>query len=255
MADRTFASLISRINPSVPGCPQPTIIQHIRDTAIRVCERSLIWRYQVPTFALSPGVFEYYYDKPTGTDVHAVFGAVLNDRPMERLTLEQAIHAYPQWADIYSGLTAVELWSLVDPGAFNSDEYNETPFNANPNTTVPDEAVADGGEPTVICQLTADKYIVLPLPDKAKTYMMRMFVALKPKRTATGMDEAIFDEIEDVLVHGALQHLLVIPNKNWSDRELAAYHAKQYLFHVNERRARANLGNMRGTLRAQMQPF
>jgi hypothetical protein len=184
-----------------------------------------------------------------------VFGTLVNDRPLDQLTLEQAIRAYPQWADIYSGLSAVELWSLIDPNAFNNDQYNESPFNGNPNQTVPDAAVADGGEPTAICQLTPDKYIVLPLPDKAKTYTVRMFVALKPKRNATAMDEAIFDDIEDILMHGALQHLLVLPNTNWSDRELAAYHAKQYLFHVSERRARANLGNMRGTLRAQMQPF
>jgi len=145
MADRTFASLANRVSPSVPGCPTPTIIQYVRDAAVRACERSLAWRYQVPTFNLSPGVYEYYYNTPTGTDVHVVFGALLNDRPMERLTLEQAMQAYPQWADIYSGLSAVELWSLVDPNAFNSDEYNETPFAGNPNTAVPDEAVADGG--------------------------------------------------------------------------------------------------------------
>lgn len=255
MSDRTFASLVPKVNPSVPGCPQPTIIQYIRDAAIRACERSLVWRYEVPSFNLSPGVFEYFYNKPSTTDVHAVFAALLNDQPMDRLTLEQAIQAYPQWADIYSGLSAVELWSLVDPNAFNSDQYNESPFNGNPNLTVPDEAVADGGEPRSICQLTPDKYLVLPLPDKAKTYRMRMFVALKPKRTATGMDDVIFDELEDVIVHGALQHLLVLPNTNWSDRELASYHARQYLAQVSERRARANLGNMRGTLRAQMQPF
>lgn len=255
MTDRTFASLVPRVSSSVPGCPQPTIIQHIRDAAVRTCERTLAWRYQIPTFALSPGVYEYYYNTPGDTDVHAVFSALVNDYPLETLTLEQAIQAYPKWADIYSGLSAVELWSLVDPGAFNSDEYNETPFNANPNTEVPDAAVADGSDPRAICQLAPNKYIVLPLPDKTKVYSMRMFVALKPKRNTSGMEQNIFDELEDVIFHNALQHLLVLPGTNWSDRELAAYHAKQYVFQVSERRARANLGNMRGTLRARMQPF
>jgi len=255
MADRTFASLVPRVQSSAPGCPQPTIVQHIRDAAIRTCERTLAWRVQSPRFNLSPGVFEYHYDKPTNTDVHAVFSASVNNAPLDVLTLEQAITAFPKWADIYSGLTAVQLWSLVDPNAFNSDQYNESPFNGNPSTVVPDEAVADGSTPTSICQLTPDKYIVLPLPDKAKPYNMRMFVALKPKRTATGLDETIFDELEDVILHNALQHLLVLPNTNWSDRELAAYHAKQFIYQVSERRARANLGNARGTLRVRMQPF
>jgi hypothetical protein len=106
----------------------------------------------------------------------------------------------------------------------------------------------------VVCQLTPDKYLVLPLPDAEKTYRMRMFVALKPKRTATAMDEVIMSDLEDVIVHGALQHLLALPQVNWSDRELSSYHAKQFTFQLAERRARANLGNARGPLMARMQP-
>jgi hypothetical protein len=103
--------------------------------------------------------------------------------------------------------------------------------------------------------VTPDKYIILPLPNNDKPYRCRMFLALKPKKTATGMDEVIFDDLEEVILHGALQHLLVLPNQAWSDRELAAYHAKQYTFQTAERRARANLGNVRGMMRARMQPF
>jgi hypothetical protein len=106
-----------------------------------------------------------------------------------------------------------------------------------------------------VCQLSPDKYIVLPLPDNDRTYTVRMFVALKPKKSATGMDETAFDDLEETIMHGALQHLLVLPNTNWSDRELASYHAKQYSYNVSERRARANLGNMRGMMRVRMQPF
>jgi hypothetical protein len=120
---------------------------------------------------------------------------------------------------------------------------------------LPDAIVADGSTPQSICQISPDKYIILPLPDNEKPYQCRMFVALKPKRSASGMDEVIFDELEEVIMHGTLQHLLVLPNQAWSDRELAAYHAKQYVYQTSERRARANLGNVRGTMRARMQPF
>jgi hypothetical protein len=75
-----------------------------------------------------------------------------------------------------------------------------------------------------------------------------MFYALKPTRTAAGMDQVVFNDLEEVIVHSALQNLLVMPGVTWSDRELAAYHAKQALFTTTERRARANLGNMRGTM-------
>jgi hypothetical protein len=255
MADRTFASLVPRVAASVPGCPQPTIIQYIRDAAIRTCERTLFWRYQVPLFNLLPGVSEYTYNKPTNTDVHVLFDAVVNNRPLERLTMEKAIELYPQWADLYSGQDPSVVWSLTPSGSFNSFDYNEALFNENSAYVLPDSIVADGTTPQAITQVSPDKYIILPLPDAQRTYECRMFLALKPKRNATSMDEVTFDELEEAIMHGALQHLLVLPNTNWSDRELAAYHAKQYVYQTSERRARANLGNARGMVRARMQPF
>ena len=255
MADRTFASLVPRVQASVPGCPNATIVQYIRDTAIRTCERTLYWRYQVPLFNLLPGVSEYAYNKPVNTDVHVMFEAVVNDRPLERLTMEKAIELYPQWADLYSGQDPAVAWSLTPPNVFNSFEYNEALFNGNSPYVLPPEIVADGSTPQSICQVNPDKYIILPLPDGQATYRCRMFLALKPKKNATAMDEFIMDELEEVIMHGALQHLLVLPNQAWSDRELAAYHAKQYVYQTSERRARANLGNVRGTMRVRMQPF
>lgn len=255
MADRTFASLVPRINVSVPGCPQPTIVQYIRDAAIRTCERTLYWRYQVPLFNLLPGVSEYAYNKPTNTDVHVVFDAIVNKRPLEKLTMEKAIELYPQWADLYSGQDPSVVWSQTPSGSYNSFDYNEALFNENSPFVLPPEIVADGSTPQSICQVNPDKYVILPLPDAAAAYQCRMFLAIKPKRNATAMDEFIMDELEEVIMHGALQHLLVLPNTNWTDRELAAYHAKQFTFQIAERRARANLGNVRGTMRARMQPF
>ena len=256
MADRTFASLVSRVQASAPGCPHATIVQYIRDSAIRTCERTLYWRYQVPLFNLLPGVHEYAYNKPETTDVHVMFEAVVNDRPLERLTMEKAIELYPQWADLYSGEDPSVVWSLTPPlSTFNTPEFNEAQFNQGNTYVLPEAIVADGSTPQSITQVSPDKYIILPLPDAEHVYRMRMFLALKPKRTASGMDAVVFDELEEVIMHGALQHLLVLPGQAWSDRELAAYHAKQYVFQTSERRARANLGNVRGMMRARMQPF
>ena len=42
--------------------------------------------------------------------------------------------------------------------------------------------------------------------------VLRQATALKPKRNATAMDEFIMDELEEVIMHGALQHLLVLPH-------------------------------------------
>jgi hypothetical protein len=256
MPERTFASLVPRVTTNAPGCSHPLAVQYIRDAARRVCERTLAWRYQVPLFDLMPGVPEYFFNKPTTTDVHAVFSASVNGSPLDVLTLEQAIRAYPKWADQYNGMSAQELWAQAEaPHTFNEDQFNEALLNQNATFALPAAAVDGGSDPRSITQVTPDKFVLLPMPDASKTYRVRMFVALKPKRTATGMDEAALDDLEDVIVHGALQHLLVLPNVGWSDKELASYHAKQYLSQVTERRARANLTNARGQMRVQYQPI
>lgn len=257
MADREFSSLTPLLAPSVPGCPNATMIQYIRDAAIRTCERTLAWRYQIPAFSLTPGVPEYFYNKPANTAVHAVFETVINGTTiLERLTLEQAVERYPKWAELFSGIDPAVAWGSTPPiSTFNTPVYNEVLFNDGTPYEVNPDALVDAATPRVITQVSPDKFIILPLPDDEEVYRCLMFVALKPKRSATGMDEVMFDELEEVIMHGALQHLLVLPNTNWSDRELASYHAKQYSFQVAERRARANLGNARGSMRVKMQPF
>lgn len=248
MPTRLFTDLLPKVLPSVPGCPQPLAIQHIRDAAIRVCERTLAWRYTQPKFNLLPGVHEYLYDKPVDSEIHVLFGTIMNDSPLEVLILEQAIAKYPEWADLYSGEDPSVLWGQTSPGSYNSFEYNENLFNDNESFVLPEAVVAKAAQPRSVTQLSPDKYVVLPLPDAEQTYAIRMFYALKPTRTAAGMDQVVFNDLEEVIVHSALQNLLVMPGVTWSDRELAAYHAKQALFTTTERRARANLGNMRGTM-------
>ena len=255
MADRTFASLVPKVNPSVPGCPTQTIIQYIRDAAIRTCERTLAWRYEVPPFNLLPGVHEYAYNKPNTADAHAIFAAIINGSHLEKLTLDDALRLYPMWADVYSGVSPSVVWSLTESSGFNTDDYNDSLYNNGGAFNLPTSVLTYASTPRSICQVTPDKFVVLPLPNADVTYMMRMFLALKPKRNATAMDEVAFDDLEEAIMHGALQHLLVLPSTHWTDRELAAYHAKQYTFQITERRARANLGNPRGVMRAKMQPF
>jgi len=253
MATRTFDSLVNAVSPNVPGCPYPLILKHVRDSAIRTCERTLYWRHAEAPYALSAGVPEYAYRKPVDADVHAVFMATVNGNPLDKLTLDQAIDQYPIWADLYGGVPYEQLWS--GSGSFNEDPLNEDVFNGGPTFTLTDEALENASEPRIITQVTPDKFIVLPLPDDTKQYVLRLIYALKPKRTATSMPSYICDELEEAIVHGALQELLVMPNASWTDRELATYHAKQYTFKIAERRARANLGNVRGTMTAKMQPF
>ena len=119
----------------------------------------------------------------------------------------------------------------------------------------PDLTSAQLSTPQNVCQLDSDNFVLAPVPDATVVYDLKMIVALKPLRTASAMSKSVLDDIENVVMHGALQHLLVLPNRTWTDRELASYHAKQYSFKTSERRARANLGAARASMTVQMRPF
>lgn len=222
MADKEFQALVYRVAPSVCGCPAGTVLQHIRDAAIRACERTLLWRHEQPRFTLSPGIAKYCYRKPADTDVQVVFDAILNGVPLEKLTLDDALRVYPGWVDRYSA---------------------------------PEDIDQHGGTPRAFTQVNTQQYVVLPLPNTQEPYALRLFYALKPNRESLCMEDWVMDELEDVIVHSALQTLLTIPGAGWTDYELAAYHAKQFSYQAAERRARANLGNHRGIMTVKFNRF
>lgn len=255
MATRSFTSLVARANASVPGCPYPTIKTYIRDAAIKVCERTSAWRYQIPKFDLSPGVYEYPFSIPTNSEVHTIFAAVVNDAPLDLINMDTAIAQYPEWADLYSGEDPADLWSETDSGSLNSDAFNEEAFNGAADFTIPDAFIALASNPRACTMVTPQRYIILPMPDAEIDYSMRMFVALKPLRDATSMDAEAFNELEDVILHKTLEDLLVLPNKPWTNYDLASFHSQKYGFLVGEKRARANLGHVRGSLSVKTRVF
>lgn len=216
MANRKFSEIVTRLAPSVPGAPNVIVEQYVRDAAIEACERTLAWRYEQPPVRLNQGGHDYFYDPPTDSEVHAIITATVNGNKMRPVSLDHMHDIYPKWP--YGG--------------------------AN-----------EEAEPQFITTIDADHFAVAPIPDGGTNYDVRMIVALKPLRTATEMDKTALDDLENVIMHGALQHLLVLPERTWSDRELASYHSKQFAYKLSERRARANLGAGRGSMRVQNQRF
>jgi hypothetical protein len=231
------------------------ILAALRRAAIHACETTLMWRVAQPKRRLVPGVHEYDYEKPADAAVHVVFQTTINDVPVDMLTLEQALVAYPEWADLYSGQDPSVVWSLTPSYPAGSQQFNEGAFNAGSPYVLPTAILENASEPRCVTQIAPDKFIVLPLPDNLRAYELRMHYALKPKRTAAGMDDATFSELEEAILHGALRQLLAMQGVAWMDRELAQYHARAYATAVVERRARANLSNMRGSMTASAPSF
>lgn len=216
MTARLFSTLIPKITPYAPGCPEPVIVQQIRDAAIEACENTLAWRYEQDSIPLTPGVYTYDYETPTDTEVVAIFQSSLNDVAIAAVTLEQLLAQYPNWPSI---------------------------------------TTTNRSAPAVVAQLDPDHFVVAPVPDDETVYSMKMFLALRPVPDCTGMDEVFFDELEQLITHGALVKLLSMPDKSWSNIDLADYHSRQVTFKTASRRSRANLGSGRASLSVRMVPF
>lgn len=211
MATALFSTMINRLAANAPGAPHPVLTSHIRTAAISACERTGAWRYEHATITTVAGTYEYAFVPQSGAEVHTILTASINGANLPSKTLEEIHRLYPKY---------------------------------------PSSVTAERTTPQYIFQNNPDTFHVALVPDNG-TDKIEMFVVQKPLRTATGMEGTVMDDLEDVIVHGALQSLLTMPETTWSDTELAAYHAKQFTFKVSERRARANLGAGRATLTAR----
>jgi hypothetical protein len=202
MATRLFSDLVNRIAPSVPGCPQPVIVTYVRNAAIDVCERTNAWRYQQAAITMTAGTYQYAFVPESGAEVYSVITANINGNELSPITLETLHSLYPKY---------------------------------------PSAVTAERATPQYFFQISPITFHVALVPINS-TDKINMFVSQRPSRASTGMNEAVMDDVEDAIMHGALQQLLTLPERTWSDKELAAYHAKQFVFKVTERRARVNIG-------------
>lgn len=216
MPTRLFNDVVQRLVTNVPGCPFPVIERYVRDAAIEVCEKTLVWKVEQPAITLTQGIYNYAYTPPIDTEVHAFLSVTINDQPIHALTVEQLYQLFPDW----------------------------------PNTTP--EALS---RPQYIAHLDADNFVLAPVPDDAEPYDIDMLVVLKPLRTAAGMEETILDEIENTVMDGALHRLYMLPDKNWTNMNLGQYHGQLFVSRITERRARANLGAGRASMSVRMRPL
>lgn len=251
MPNTAFSTIANRVEALAPQVPRPTTLEHLRLAARLACEKTLAWRYMPAKSELLPGVHEYAFTVPEMSEVEHVFGMVVNNCPLDLINLDVAISRYPEWANLFSGEDAEELWSETPGGYVGAQEYNEDVFNPGSDFVLPDSIVAEGSRPRAVTGVTPQRYTILPLPDAEETYELRMWLALKPTRSATEMDTEAFNELEDVIVWGALKSLFSMPGKEWTNPDYAVHYGNEFREGCLEKRRRANLGHIRGPMSAR----
>ena len=86
---------------------------------------------------------------------------------------------------------------------------------------VPSIQVSDG-RPTHYWRASDTAIRLYPTPDAVMS--LDALVALKPARTANGVEGWIYETWADDIVDGAIWHLARIPHKSWTNHDLAQLH-------------------------------
>ena len=90
----------------------------------------------------------------------------------------------------------------------------------------------------------------VPTPDVAGT--LTLTVILKPSPTATSIDDDIFNEYRQAIVHGALARLMYSPKKPYTDLSLAVYHQQQFTIKAGAAGTRAARDSTRAPLQTSI---
>ena len=88
---------------------------------------------------------------------------------------------------------------------------------------------------------------LVPAPDS--NGVLTITVALKPSALSTGIDDALFHEYREAIIHGSMARLMLSPKKPYTNIQLAAYHQQQFIIKT----AAAGMRVARGYARAPLQ--
>ena len=78
---REIEELLPQVIPYAPGCADPTAIQHLRDAAVRFCERTRCWRH-IDTFNTTKNHHQIMA-VPSGAVLFEIEWAKFDDRELE----------------------------------------------------------------------------------------------------------------------------------------------------------------------------
>ena len=220
MATALYSSAAPEIAAMVSGCPAPIIERYISKVVIELCRRASVWRSNLAPLPLVAGTYNYAAIVPASTVIHNILHANLN---------------------VVIALSKAPLRILTDVQV--ADMYPMWPDLVNT------------GQPTAIFQSGPDSINVYPVPNTVSAYNIFLLAVLRPTAAATGWDAALNDEFREVIYHGTLYYLMLMPNRVWTDQTQAQFHGKIYTNLIVDARAKANKSYTRANLYVKQRPW
>ena len=119
----SFDSLVKDVLPYVPNCPDSLIESTLRSACIEFAERSKAYVYDLDPMTSISGVYEYEFDQPSGTDVHAILWMTYDGDDLDPISPRSLELNYSDWRNktsvpqVYLQKNPSTFWVIPVPGS------------------------------------------------------------------------------------------------------------------------------------------
>jgi hypothetical protein len=208
---KLWADFMPSILIHVPSCPDILVEAEIRNAAIALCRRSLVWRAQLDPIAVFANQGNYSLFAPSAaqqTRVIKIYDVRLSTPSLD-----------PAFAPNIRQLEAktVQALDLASP----SWRYPQAPIA--PSLAMPAQQIIGT---RFYAQDSADTILLAGIPVLDGT--LNILASLVPSPTSSDIDQWVGDEYHEAILHGAKARLMAIPSKPWTDNALAMYHQGEF---------------------------
>lgn len=192
----SYVSVLPYVEPYLPGCSRPMMIQMINRIVRQICERTRCWKYSCDQILLEEGTHTYPLFLPDKAEVVRVEYAMYNGRALQPITENQLSEKYG-W----------ETYTSSRPTNYMLYPNNELRLWPTPGDI-----------------------------DSSVSNPVTFSVSLRPAITATGVDnDWLLERETELIAHGTLGGLLTIPNREWSEPQTGVLHSQAYEQGLTER--------------------
>lgn len=209
---------MSRLMPWVSGCPDPLARQALVDSAIEFCEETGVTLSISDPQDVYAGTGTYTLYVPTGQ------GVVVTKKVW--FGTAQLVPA-----------TTTEVDSVL--------AYVASTAGATPNT----------GTPSSFFEISPGVIGLYPIPDTDTPQSLTAQFASKPSRSATSVEDILFEDWVEAVIAGARKRLHSMPAQFYSDDGKAAEQERVFRYYVNRAKGVATRGRVQGSMTVKHREF
>lgn len=206
--------------PHVVTCPNSLAEQEIRSVCIEFCSNTNAIQ-TTATQDLFAGTQDYDVDTPSQMTLSCVLNAFYGAAPLSPLPLDAIRYA--------TALTGETLGEDVPASGTPRAYFIKTPG--------------------------AQAVSLYPVPDATATNKLTVRASFAPSRTATSVDDVLFNDWVEVIAAGAIERLLLIPGQLFGDAKYAPTYAQKYRSGTNAAFIQARKGQLVSASRVQPVSF